>query len=252
MKQILLCDDCKVQEVAPLSRERGYGIEVQAFYNPHYLEEHPTALDEHKTALKNITPVSLHGCFGDLCPGSFDGLVRGVTRMRMERSYWVASTLGATHLIFHHGYVPKTSPGRGWIKHCTEFWQEFLDSKDGGIKIHLENMLEWDSELISEVVASIDRPNLDINLDIGHAHCNSKLPIIKWIEQLGTQIGYVHLHDNQGQEDEHLGLGEGTIPIKDVCQALNQYAPGAVWALEAFGEGLRNSIEWLEINDFLK
>ena len=34
MKQLLICDDCRVKEVAPLCRAIGAGIEVQAFYDP--------------------------------------------------------------------------------------------------------------------------------------------------------------------------------------------------------------------------
>ena len=158
---------------------------------------------------------------------------------------------GAAHLIFHHGYVPHTSPSQGWIKRSVQFWQDFLEDKDGTIHIHLENMLEWDPGLILEVVSSINRPILDINLDIGHTHCNSKTPTVKWIEQLGNHIGYTHLHDNRGEEDEHLGLGQGTIPMRDACLALNELAPQAIWAIEAEGEGLKQSLEWLGENGFI-
>jgi sugar phosphate isomerase/epimerase len=251
MKQLLICDDCKIREIAPLCRTLGVGIEVQAFYDPRVFEDSPASLQEHKQVIHDITPVSVHGCFGDLCPGSFDTAVRGVARQRFEQSYHVAVTLGARHLILHHGYVPHTSPPAGWIRRSTEFWRDFLSGKNPNIKIHLENMLELDPDLISDVVRSIDRANLDINLDIGHAHCNSNTTVIRWIERLGPLIGYVHLHDNHGQCDEHLGLGYGTIPLNDVCQALNEYTPDAFWALEAEAEGIQQSLDWLRKNGFL-
>ncbi|MFZ2654161.1 MAG: sugar phosphate isomerase/epimerase family protein [Victivallales bacterium] len=251
MKQLLICDDCKVRDAAPMCRTLGFGIEVQAFHDPRLIEP-PGSLEDHKQAIHDIAPISVHGCFGDLCPGSFDTLVRGVARQRIEQSYGVATTLGARHLVFHHGYVPHTSQPAGWIKRSTEFWRDFLSGKNPNVRIHLENLLELDPELISDVVRSIDRTNLDINLDIGHAHCNSKTDVVKWIERLGAQIGYVHLHDNHGHNDEHLGLGHGTIPINEACQALDEYAPDAVWALEAEGEGIQQSLDWLGNNNFLK
>ena len=251
MKQLLICDECNVRQAASLCRELAAGIEVQAFHDPRLFEESPAAVEEHKQVIRGIQLVSVHGCFGDLCPGSFDALIRQVARQRIEQSYAVAICLGASHLVLHHGYAPHTSPPAGWIKRSTQFWRDFLDGKDTATMIHLENMLELDPELISDVVHSIDRANLDINLDIGHAHCNSKTDVVRWIERLGTQIGYVHLHDNHGQEDEHLGLGQGTLPMQEVCQALNECAPDAVWALEAEGEGLRRSIEWLGSNGFI-
>ena len=252
MKQFLICDDGKVNEVVPLCKKLGVGIEVQAFYDPRLMEEKPGSLEEHRKAIQGIIPVSMHGCFGDLCPGSFDALVRSVARQRIEQSYGVAVGLGAEHIVFHHGYVPHTSAPAGWIKRSTEFWREFLEGKDPRIRIHLENIHDQDPELLSDVVRSIDRPNLDINLDVGHAHFCSKVSVIQWIERLGPQIGYVHLHDNHGQNDEHLGLGHGTIPFTEVLPALNEKAPDAIWALEAEGEGIGQSLEWLENNGYLK
>jgi sugar phosphate isomerase/epimerase len=251
MKQFMICDDCKVNEVAPLCRKLGVGIEVQAFYDPRLIEQTPNALEEHKQEVRDINLVSVHGCFGDLCPGSFDALVRGVAKQRFEQSYNVAVNLCASHLVFHHGYVPHTSSPAGWIKRSTEFWREFLDGKDPRIHVHLENVLELGPELIADVVHAIGRPNIDINLDIGHAHCCSKVSILKWIECLGPQIGYVHLHDNHGQDDEHLGFGSGTILLHEVCQALLERAPDAIWALEAEGVGIQQSLDWLGSNGFL-
>jgi sugar phosphate isomerase/epimerase len=252
MKHLIICDECRVKEVAPLCKAIGAGIEVQVFHDPRVVENTPAAVEEHKEAIRGILPVSVHGCFGDLCPGSFDSLVRQVARLRIEQSYAVAVSLGATHLVLHHGYAPHTSPPAGWIKRSTEFWREFLAGKNAGIMVHLENMLELDPALISDVVHSIGRDNLDVNLDIGHAHCNSKTDVLKWIERLGTQIGYVHLHDNHGMNDEHLGLGQGTIPVKEVCLALNERASEAIWAVESEGNGMRQSLDWLKENGFLE
>ena len=251
MNALLICDDSNLSDIASLCSKFGFGIEVQGFYDPQVNELKPHWVGEVKEIIQGITPVSLHGCFGDLCPGSFDALVRQVTRQRFEESYHIANTLGARHLILHHGYVPHTSPVPGWIKRSTEFWQEFLAGKNADFQIHMENYLDLGPDLIAEVVHTINRPNLDVNLDIGHAHAFSNVPVVKWIEQLGQLIGYVHLHDNHGQEDEHLGLGQGTIPLKEVCQALNDCAPEAIWALEAQGGGIQQSIDWLGAHGFL-
>ena len=49
---------------------------------------------------------------------------------------------------------------------------------------------------------------------------------------LWPRITYVHLHDNHSETDEHLGLGMGNMDIKKVLNALNKYAPNAIWAIE--------------------
>jgi sugar phosphate isomerase/epimerase len=75
---------------------------------------------------------------------------------------------------------------------------------------------------------------------------------MRWIERLGTKIGYVHLHDNHGIEDEHLGFGQGTIPLDDVCRALDELAPDAIWTIETQPEWLEFSLAWLGQRGFLK
>ncbi len=75
--------------------------------------------------------------------------------------------------------------------------------------------------------------------------------MLQWIKSLGNRIGYVHLHDNHGEHDEHLGLGEGNIPMQDVCQALEECSPDAIWAIEAEGDGILQSLEWLDKHEIL-
>jgi sugar phosphate isomerase/epimerase len=252
MNKLLICDSCNVGEVAPLCRKYRTGIEVQAFFDPQVLEQFPEILEENKQAVAGITPLAVHGCYADLCPGSFDAMVRGVARDRIEQSYGVAVELGARHLVFHNGYVPHTGSHLDWIRRSTEFWYAFLEGKDHSIKIHLGNFLELEPKLLSDVVRSISRDNMDVNLDIGHANCYSKTSIIDWIEYFGPQLGYVHLYDNNGGENDHLPLGHGTIRLKEVCKALNECAPKATWALEVDGaDGIRQSLEWLRDFGFL-
>ncbi len=250
MNTILICDDCKVDEVAPICESRGFGIEVQAFYQPSVIED-GKKIAYHKERVANIPVRALHGPFGDLCPGSFDPMVRDVARRRFEQAYRVVLELDASHVVLHHGYVPATSGREGWIRRSAAFWKDFLEDKSVNVRFHLENVLEWEPTLVAEVVKAIDRPNVDITLDIGHAYCNSRTPVLEWIEVLGPRIGYVHLHDNHGEMDEHLGLGEGDIPVLDVCHSLEERAPKAVWAVEAEGIGIPQSLEWLATHGFL-
>lgn len=228
---------------ASLCRQPGYGLEVQSFLEP----EKVPALQE---ALGDLQPRSLHGPFGDLCAGSYDPMIREVTRNRFELACRFARELDCPDIILHHGYVPGTSHPRNWLPRFVEFWHDFLDSKDPSVRYHVENMLEWDAGLLAEVIDAIDDPRVDVCLDIGHCHCNSRETPMSWIERLGRRIGWVHLHDNHGQSDEHLALDQGTIPMDEVCGALLQHAPEAVWCLEPADEGIASSIEWLRTNGF--
>lgn len=251
MKALIFCDDLRVDEVASLCQAKKCGIEVQSFYDPELIRREPDALAVHRRAIMPIELRALHGPFGDLCAGSFDPMVREVAANRFELAYQLAMQLDVTHIILHHGYVPGTSSSQGWLSRFVAFWQAFLEAKTDKIAFHIENMLEHDPVLLSDVIAAIGRANVDVCLDIGHVHCNAKTSVLYWIEQMGDQIGYVHMHDNHGKADEHLGLGEGTIPMIEVCNALLEYAPEAIWAIEARFSYLESSYRWLVEYGFL-
>jgi len=61
----------------------------------------------------------------------------------------------------------------------------------------------------------------------------------------------VHLHQNHGSEDEHLGLRKGNMPMAAVLNALGEYAPDAVWALECNLDEMEESIEFLQENQWI-
>ena len=230
-------------EYASLCRQYGYGIEIQPFLDPGMVEVHQKVLGD-------LFPRALHGPFGDLCAGSYDPKIRTVTRDRFELACRFARELNSPDIILHHGYVPGTSPPPSWVPRCVAFWQDFLQDKEQSFKFHIENMLEWDAVLLAEVIDGINDHRVDVCLDIGHCHCNSREAPLQWIERLGTRIGWVHLHNNHGETDEHLALDQGTIPMGDVCRTLLDHAPDAVWSLESFDEELPASIEWIKANGY--
>jgi len=49
-----------------------------------------------------------------------------------------------------------------------------------------------------------------------------------------------------GETDEHLGLGKGNISLVEVLAALKEYAPNAIWAIEANLDDMEDSILWLK------
>lgn len=172
-------------------------------------------------------------------------MIREVTRHRFELACRFARELDCFDIILHHGYVPGTSAPQNWLSRCVAFWHDFLECKGPSVRYHVENMLEWDAVLLAEVIDAINDPRVDVCLDIGHCHCNSRETPIAWVERLGPRIGWVHMHNNHGESDEHLALDQGTIPIGEVCSALLEYAPEAVWCLETLDEGISSSIEWI-------
>lgn len=251
MKALSIADGGRVEEVAALCRANGLGIELQTFFHPDVIDR-DDLVESHRTAVEGLSPRSMHGPFADLCPGSCDSMVRDVARRRFESAYGIAERLEITDIVLHHGYVPHTTAPRDWVPRMKQFWRDFLESKSAAIRFHLENMLDWEPGLLLDVVEAVDRPNVDVNLDVGHVYSESKATAFEWIEALGSRIGYVHLHDNGRDWDEHLALGRGTIPLEETCHALREHAPDAIWALEVCdAEAVRDSLTWLHDHGFL-
>ncbi|HLO15972.1 MAG TPA: sugar phosphate isomerase/epimerase family protein [Anaerolineales bacterium] len=251
MKRIIISDNDDFDAVFPFCLAKGLGIELQSFWDPTEPERYPARIEYQLGQLQAIDFRAFHGPFGDLNCGSYDPMIRDVSRARMLLGYQTACQLRATHIIFHHGYVPRTSPPKNWIPRFVEFWKSFLEDKPDTVQFHLENMLELSPDIMCETIDRISDPYVSACLDIGHAHCNSTTPILDWVEKLGGRIEYVHLHDNDGTSDQHLAIGGGNIPFRDVCNALNEYSPNAIWALETQTSGIRKSYDWLEENEYV-
>jgi sugar phosphate isomerase/epimerase len=251
MQRIVICDNAEFDAILSLCLSEDLGIELQSFHDPTKVELYPGWIDHQLEGIRSIDFRVFHAAFGDLNCGSYDPMIRDVSGQRMTLGYETASKLKATHLIFHHGYVPHTSPPQNWIPRFVHFWKSFLTDKPDNVYFHLENMLELSPDILCETTDAISDPRVSVCLDIGHAHCNSRTPVLRWIERLGKRIAYVHMHDNDGTSDQHRAIGDGNVPFSEVCCTLNEYSPNAIWALETHANGLQKSYDWLKEKSFV-
>jgi len=76
--------------------------------------------------------------------------------------------------------------------------------------------------------------NLKHNLDIGHLHKAVYHKLVSsesdYVEKLGKYVNYMHIADNHGKEDEHLGLGSGTLDIDFVVSVIKKLNPEVIIA----------------------
>jgi len=108
------------------------------------------------------------------------------------------------------------------------------------LRYFIENMGNWDYFFLktpSEIPLIGDIP---FALDVGHAHLNSCLG-----EFLQVPAGHYHLHDNNGKEDSHVAVGEGTIDFKPVMKAVQKNKVMPVIEVATF-EGVIKSIQTLK------
>lgn len=263
MREIRLCDDCEKEYIHDLCIKNNLGIEIQGFYNPAMIGtvESDELLEQYNKLFKDFKfGKSLHAPFWDLNLGSKNKDIRDATMKAFNYAYDVAKRLGCTEIVVHNGFVPNTSFYEGWVRNATSFWQEFFSDKDNSITMMIENQCEEDSTVLQMEIDSVNDPRLKICLDIGHAHANSNMSVENWITSLGKRIGYLHLHDNHGNvegrasylNDEHLGLGEGTINLEKVFLLLEENSPDAIWNIECKIKSIEDSIEVLKKLGYIK
>ena len=249
MKELVLCDDGKPEVVVPLCKKYGLGIEIQGFADPLTVKNKNKLLKNCSKLVEGVESRYFHAPFADLCLGSKAEKIVKATKYYFDYAYKVSKKLNVKGITVHHGYMPGSSFIPKWIERSVNFWNGYLKGKD--ICFYMENQFEVDGTISKEIVEKVNNNLLGLNLDIGHAHCNSKAEVIDWIKLLGDKINYVHLHDNNGEWDEHLGLKKGNIPLVEVLNALNEYSPNAVWSLECKIEDMESSIEFLKEHKFI-
>ena len=230
------------------------GLEVISFSISFVLDELEKSIEYYKKDFQSFkAPLTFHGPFLDLLPGSCDEKVKQLTKERFEAGYKAAKAFGVREMIFHTGYIPNTYPDQYWLENVTNFWREFLEDKVDHCTFYIENVLDLDWKLIKILVDNINHPHFKVCLDVGHINAYGIAPVEEWIKGLGKRIGYVHLHNNDGTRDAHDGLLEGNLPMEHILSLLKTYAPKASWSLEISDESkLLQSLEWLQKLNYLE
>ena len=124
-----------------------------------------------------------------------------------------------------------------------------------GVQVLIENVgLRPKQSLLfdlPEFMALLDVfPQAGVLLDTGHAHVNGwDIPAV--IKTLGKRLVACHLHDNSGQGDEHLPIGQGSIAWEAYFKAIKKHAPKSIQVLEycrgfESAAGLEHHIEELK------
>ena len=236
------------EKLRQIIKGSGLGMELISFSISDNLDRFEDTMERMKNMLEQMgrPSVTIHGPFLDLNPAAFDSQIRKVTEKRFAQAFEAARILSADKVIYHSGMVPTVYFLEGWAEREADFWKEFLWNRSG-ITVCLENVLDREIEPFAEIIDRVGHPDLGLCLDLGHAHCYSNHSAAEWAGVLKPYIRHVHLHDNQGVKDEHLALGEGSVPWKEVLGILADAQPDLSSTIECSSEeAIRRSLQALE------
>jgi sugar phosphate isomerase/epimerase len=171
---------------------------------------------------------SVHLPFLDLRPGSVDPLLAQATRQRLLGALEAARILGPDLMIAHAGYSALTYElfFDAWLDTSAATWTLLHESWPQHPPIYLENTFETGPGPLARLLDLLCGrvPGFGACLDLGHWHSfaggSAKRDLGPWLDGLAERLGHLHLHDNSGDGDEHLGLGRGCIPWEEAFAAL--------------------------------
>jgi sugar phosphate isomerase/epimerase len=161
---------------------------------------------------------SVHAPFADINVASPSKTMLKASMKRLKLSMQYANDLDAYLWVFHPGYKSGISsfyPGADWKQNQTSIQELDKTATDYGIKIAMENLPEKYNFLMktpqdfTKFYTETGLTDIGIVLDTGHAYLEAQIQ--PFLQQLPTKIAHVHISDNHGETDEHLGLGSGSI-----------------------------------------
>lgn len=223
------------------AREFGLGVELAQFCLAENMDKTPPDVQASLDAALEVPRRVLHAPFAELCPAAIDPLVRAVTRRRFLQAAALAKRYGAEKMVVHSGFIPLVYYPEWFAPQSAAFWREFLNDVDG-LTLCVENVMETSPDALRQIAEQVNDPRLRICFDVGHAFCQSG-ELAPWLDALAPYISHVHLHNNHGTFDEHLGLPDGTLDMAAVIRQLEALAPQATCTLEV--RSARASVEWL-------
>jgi len=203
-----------------IRRIKDLGVGIEIYINNNTIEE--IDKDDLQTLSKILDDHGIlrtvHAPFMDLSPGGFDRTIRTISRDKIKKSVEAANLLRAKAVVCHPGYDKWRFDGNVelWMKGSIDTWTEVIKDAEKDVLVILENIFEEEpSNLIALFDYFRDR-NLWFCFDSGHFNLFSVVPLKNWLLPLKDKIREMHLHDNHGKSDEHLPIGLGTFPFREL------------------------------------
>lgn len=195
----------------------------------------------------------IHLPFFDLAPGSLNDHILNATRTTLLRALEFSQVYEPTHFVGHPDYEVGQHElyYEEWLSRSFDTWSLLLREGNTDTPFFLENTFETAPKPLVDLVQLLPADRVAHCFDVGHWHSFAngaqRNNLLEWLDAFSSRLGHLHLHDNDGSGDQHLALGEGTIPLFDLFDYIqaNELTPTAT--LEPHTEvAFPKSMEFLE------
>lgn len=194
---------------------------------------------------------SMHAPFMDVNIASLNKLSRENSIKQIKQTIDTANKINAECVVVHPGLIPFLA--RGFEKVVYDLSNESIKElgeygQDLGVMIAIENMPSFESmmyqklEDLNETLTSLD---MFMTLDIGHANHIGYATNQMYFDC----IKHIHMHDNFGDDDSHLALGDGSIDLKSIINTFEDKKYDGIYIIEVNdNDSIKKSYEYIKEN----
>ncbi|WP_295611708.1 sugar phosphate isomerase/epimerase [uncultured Methanobrevibacter sp.] len=195
---------------------------------------------------------SIHAPFMDVNIASPQDQSRLNSIAQIKSSIDLANEIDAEAVVVHPGLISFLA-NKYFKKEVYEFANDSIKeigdyAKDLGVLATIENMPNFESMIYQNIVdlnQMLVENEMYMTLDIGHANHVGYAPD----EMIFDSIKHVHVHDNLGDDDTHLPLGEGSIDLKYIINTLESKNYDGIYILEVNDyDSIKKSNEYMKKN----
>ena len=185
------------------------------------------ALNE--TAQSHGFKYTLHCPFADINIASPSKPMLNASLKRLTKSMAYAAQLNVELWVLHPGLITGITmfyPGTDWTQNVKSIRALHKTAKENGLRIAIENLpkkygsIMKTPEDFSRLYKETGLTDIGIVLDTGHANLETQTE--PFLTQLPDKIFELHLSDNMGEQDQHLGIGYGKIDWQNFAQNLKR------------------------------
>lgn len=177
--------------------------------------------------------------------------IRQASISEIKKSIDFANEIGAEVVVVHPGSIPFL--GREFKDKIYELNKQSIKEigeygNDLGVTAAIENMPTFEGYMYTspyELNELLHDLNMNMTLDIGHANHAG----YGFEDMYFDSIKHIHIHDNNGDDDSHCALGDGSIDLKHIISNFEDKKYNGIYIIEVNEKDwVKKSYEYLKNN----
>ncbi|MFC1513136.1 sugar phosphate isomerase/epimerase family protein, partial [Thermodesulfobacteriota bacterium] len=168
---------------------------------------------------------TLHAPFQDLIPSARDPEILKASRSKLQKAFALLEIFEPQSIVCHPNFEPTKhgSKEEQWFTQSYDTWQQLLQTAEKcRVPMMLENTYEKSPDQLQRLLQALDSPYARFCFDVGHVMAFAKNSWQDWLPTMEPWLSQLHLHDNDGTSDAHLGVGEGIFDFQALFTYLHE------------------------------